>query len=160
MERVNRIIKHELFLENVRKNEEAEVDRHFCRHNMSHFLDVARIGQIMNLEEDLGLDHELVYAAALLHDIGRHDQYETGIPHEQASALRAPQILKDCGFTEKETERIVSAIRKHRDQAVAGETSLEGLLYRADKASRACFSCQAQAQCNWKGDKKNKWLRY
>ena len=40
---------------------------------MAHFLDVARIGTIIALEEGLKLDWEWIYAAALLHDceIGR-----------------------------------------------------------------------------------------
>ena len=64
---------------------------------MVHFLDVARIGTIIALEEGLELDREWIYAAALLHDCGKHEQYENGTPHEQASARIAPEILKDCG---------------------------------------------------------------
>ena len=37
---------------------------------------------------------ELTAAAALLHDCGKHEQYENGILHEQASARIAPEILK------------------------------------------------------------------
>ena len=35
-----------------------------------------------------------------------------------------------------------------------------GLLYRADKDSRPCFSCEAEADCNWKGSKKNLKILY
>ena len=70
---------------------------------MVHFLDVARIGTIIALEEGLELDREWIYAAALLHDCGKHEQYENGTPHEQASARIAPDILEDCGFDDKET---------------------------------------------------------
>ena len=38
---------------------------------MRHFLDVARLAWIAGLEQGLGLDKEIVYAAALLHDIGK-----------------------------------------------------------------------------------------
>ena len=91
MERIDRILAHPLFVSHLEKNRQAEEGRKFCRHDLQHLLDVARIGQICSLEEGQGLDRELVYAAALLHDIGRHLQYEEGIPHEKASAGIAPQ---------------------------------------------------------------------
>ena len=40
---------------------------------MVHFLDVARIGTIIALEEGLKIDREWIYAAALLHDCGKHE---------------------------------------------------------------------------------------
>jgi len=160
MERIDRILKHELFLEHVEKNNEAEKERRFCRHDMAHFLDVARIGRIINLEEKLGIEEEMLYAAALLHDLGRHVQYDQGIPHEQAGAEIAPVILRDCGFGEEETGLIVDAIAGHRDKTIAGDRSLGGVLYRADKASRPCFSCRAERDCNWKDEKKNMKIRY
>lgn len=149
------MIKHPLFTECLSRNQEAEKDRPFCRHDLSHFLDVARIGMILNLREQAGVEEELLYAAALLHDIGRYVQYADGTPHEQASALLAPGILSDCGFTDKETGDILRAIERHRSPEAAAERSLAGLLYRADKASRACFACRAEADCNWKKEKKN-----
>lgn len=160
MERIDKILHNRLFEENVEKNAAAEVDRHFCHHDMGHFLDVARIGWIINLEEGLGLDRELIYAAALLHDIGRHDQYAEGTPHEMASAQRAREILEECGFEDRETREILEAIASHRDDCVAGEPSLRGLLYRADKASRPCFCCKAEQECNWKGSRKNLKVLY
>ena len=155
MERVNKILNHDLFLENLKKNETAEASRCFCRHGMAHFLDVARIGMLLNLEEEDRIEKEWIYAAALLHDIGKHIQYEEGTPHEVASARIAPLILRDCGFDEKETSVIVSAILSHRDEAVKGQGNLNDILYRADKHSRACFACQAEKECNWKEEKKN-----
>lgn len=159
-DRINKILKHERFCENLGKNMAAEADRRFCRHDMAHFLDVARIGMIIDLEENLGISEELIYAAALLHDIGKHRQYGEGIPHEQASAGIAPEILKDCGFTEKETDAILDAILAHRDSAVRWEQNLRGVLYRADKASRPCFACEAERDCDWKEDKKNRSIVY
>lgn len=160
MDRIDKILNHDLFMENLRQNETAEVDRHFCRHDMIHFLDVARIGEIINLEEQMGLNREWIYGAALLHDMGKHVQYEAGTPHELASAEIAPVILHDCGFDETETGVIVEAIRNHRDAAVADRQDLSGVLYRADKASRACFCCKAEAECNWKNGKKNLTIKY
>ena len=160
MERVDKILNHDLFLENLEKNRQAEADRRFCRHNMVHFLDVARIARIMKLEEELDIDNDIIYAAALLHDIGKHRQYAEGIPHEKASAEIAPVILKECGFDDKETGVIIEAILNHRNKEVAKDRDLSGLLYRADKASRACFACEAEDECNWSREKKNLHLKY
>lgn len=160
MERIDKILNHDLFITQLRKNEEAEKNRAFCRHDMGHFLDVARIAMILNLREHLEIGEEMIYAAALLHDIGRHLQYEKGIPHEQASAEIAPQILRDCGFNEKETDVIVTAIRLHRTKEIACEPSLSGILYRADKAGRACFACKMEKECDWKADKKNLTIKW
>ena len=160
MNRIDKIINHHLFLHHLHANEAAETQRRFCLHNMGHFLDVARIGMIINLEEKLEIDREWIYAAALLHDMGKHIQYEDGTPHELAGGEIATVILLDCGFNEKETGVIVNAILSHRDASIMQERNLKGLLYRADKASRACFACKAEAECNWKGDKKNLRIRY
>ncbi len=160
MDRIDKILKHPVFIECIQKNETAEKDRIFCRHNMAHFLDVARIGRIINAEEGLSTETELIYAAALLHDIGKHMQYAEGIPHEQASARLAWVILPDCGFDQNETDVIIEAIRGHRDERSACENGLKGILYRADKLSRACFCCPAEGECSWKEGKKNRSLRY
>lgn len=160
MDRIDKILKHPLFLYHLHENETAEAQRCFCLHNMIHFLDVARIANIINLEENLGVNKEWLYAAALLHDLGKHIQYENGTPHEKASAEIAPMILKDCGFDEEEETAITDAILSHRDIAVAKEKNLRGLLYRGDKASRACFACRVEADCNWKDGKKNLQIKY
>ena len=160
MKRIDKILKHDLFLKFLEKTYEYEKDRRFCRHNMEHFLSVARIAQILNLKRKLKIDKAYVYAAALLHDIGRFKQYEDGTPHEKVSAALAPAILGDCGFGEKEIELIVEAIRNHRNSAIEKERSLRGILYRADKLSRSCFACEMEPECNWKNEKKNLKLRY
>ncbi len=160
MERIDKILNHDLFSRHVKKNREAEAGRPFCRHDMAHFLDVARIGEIINLEEGLGIRREWIYAAALLHDLGRHIQYENGRPHELAGGEIAPRILADCGFDDLETDVIVQAVTHHRDAAVEAEKNLRGLLYRADKASRACFACEAERDCDWKKEKKNLKIKY
>lgn len=160
MDRIDKILKHDLFLKHLQENNTAEAERRFCRHNIVHFLDVARIAWILNLEEGLNIDKEWIYAAALLHDVGKHLQYSDGIPHEIASGEIAPEILKDCGFDNKETDVIVEAILSHRNAEVAAEHNLKGILYRADKAGRACFACEAEADCNWKDGKKNLRIKY
>lgn len=160
MERIDKILNHDLFRYHIQKNREAELERRFCHHDMTHFLDVARIGEIINLEEQIGVAREWIYAAALLHDLGKHVQYENGAPHELASAEIAPRILTDCGFDDLETAVIINAIKSHREAKVAMERSLGGVLYRADKASRACFACEVSGECSWKGEKKNLAIKY
>lgn len=158
MERVNKILNHSLYQECMKKNQAAESDRRFCGHTLPHLLDVARIAMILNLEQDLQIPRELIYAAALLHDIGRFLQYENGISHEVASGQIAPRILNECGFDRKETSVIISAILTHRQVSVKEDKTLNGILYTADKMSRSCFFCEARKDCDWKDNKKNKEL--
>ena len=160
MERIDRILRNPVFQEHVAKNQAAEAGRCFCRHDMEHFLAVARIGLILNLEENLGISKELIYAAALLHDLGRHRQYLEGIPHEAAGGEIAPIILQECGFASWERSLIVDAIMRHRDSESSERADLGGLLYRADKLSRPCFCCGVSGECNWKQEKKNLSIRY
>lgn len=160
MERLQKILRHPLFKYHLDANNAAEADRCFCRHNMAHFLDVARIGRIISQEEQLQLPMDIIYAAALLHDMGKHIQYEEGTAHELTGAEIAAEILPECGFDGAETELITEAICCHRDSSIAEERSLRGVLYRADKASRACFYCEAEKMCSWKNEKKNLQLKY
>jgi putative nucleotidyltransferase with HDIG domain len=153
---VQKIYEQEAFKLHMEQNKAAEATRIFCKHDLQHCIDVARIATILNLQEGFGVSKELIYATALLHDIGRHLQYENGTPHEEASAKLAPDILAACGFAEEEIGRIVEAIARHRDVTAQTESNLVGLLYRADKASRACYQCVASEACNWSEDKKNK----
>lgn len=64
-------------------------------------MDVARLMYIYNLEERAGLEKELIYAAALLHDIGRYEQISRGTPHHISGARIAEEIMADCGFEKK-----------------------------------------------------------
>ncbi len=157
MERVNSIWRHPEYQRCLCRIQELEADRRFCRHTPEHFLTVARLTWILALEAGVSLEKELVYGAALLHDIGRHLQYEQGMPHEEASARIAEGILADCGFHGEEIEAILGAIRMHRSKQEAWD--FPGLLYRADKLSRSCFCCPAEAECNWGEEKKNLEIR-
>lgn len=155
MEQVNRICRHPLWQKNVAEIAELEKDRVFCRHDIAHFLDVARIASIENLEQGLGIPKDWIYAAALLHDIGRHLQYLNGTPHDHAGAVLARQILADCGFAPNAQAEILAAVSDHRSEETKTAKTLAGVIYRADKASRACLFCPARAACNWSDEKKN-----
>lgn len=158
MPRVDAVWSSAAFQAHLERIDELEAAREFCRHGAAHMLDVARIMWIANLEQGLGLDRELVYATALLHDIGRDEQYETGIPHDVASERISCEILTalpdEARFSAAELTQIRRAILGHRGLR-ADASVLEELLYRADKASRACFACAARAACNWSEDKMN-----
>ena len=159
MEQVNRICRHPLWLGSMEQIRKLEQDRVFCRHDIAHCIDVARLAYLENLEKHLGLEQGLIYAAALLHDIGRHLQYLEGIPHEQGSASLAQTILMDCGYSPAEREEIVSAILRHRLPETGSQNDLAGLLFRADKASSLCMFCGASEACNWSQEEKNMSLK-
>ena len=159
MERIHRLCRHPLWRESIQSIEELERERIFCRHGTAHCLDVARLAWIENLERGLGLEKERIYAAALLHDIGRGLQLLEGVPHHQASARLAEGILADCGFSPAETAEITAAILGHRTPATAERQDLAGVLYRADKASRCCLFCGARAECHWSEERKNLTLK-
>lgn len=159
MERVDKVMNHPVFRENMDKIEKAEIDRFFCRHGLPHVLDVARIFYILVLEENVSVDKELVYATALLHDIGRYEQYANKIPHNEAGAKLAGEILGECGFTEEECNRAVNAIKEHRRDSGDGDT-FGHLLYKADKLSRDCYCCEAEPECYWDAEQKNMRVKY
>lgn len=151
----DRITGHKTYIECLGRIRELEKDREFCKHDIDHFLDVSRIAYILSLEDGAGISKDLIYAAGLLHDIGRCEQYLNGVPHEVASAEIASGILKDAGFTDEDIDVIRKAILDHRDTSIEGERSLSGYIYIADKKSRQCFNCTARGRCNWPDEKKN-----
>ena len=177
--RVNLILNNPDYIGYVELNEKYEMDRIYCKHDLQHFFDVARIAYIINLEEGLDLSKEIIYTAALLHDIGRWQQYESGIPHEISSAELALDILTKCDYNEEEISKISYAIRAHRgpkDQCAAGdanyiknnnhnfnkdyEENLSRILRLSDKLSRNCLQCKAKFTCNWLEEKKNLYIEY
>ena len=158
MERYEKIIHDEVYITHVRRCEEFEKDRQFGHHDMAHFLDVARVGMLINLTEDYGIPKDMIYAAALLHDVGRDVQYADGTPHDEASYAIAKELLKTTEYSTGEQEEILNAILSHRKADIRNEKSLSGLLYRADKESRPCYFCIAEPECNWKSDRKNRNL--
>jgi len=122
-------------------------------------MDVARIAYILNLEESLGFDKEMIYAAALLHDITKFMQHESGIPHNESAILPSSGILSNCGFLSDEIELIKNAILHHRTEP-NDLKAFDALLFRADKLSRLCLFCEDRADCHWNDEKKNLLMIY
>lgn len=146
--RVNRIIKHPLFKEYALKNAQAEEKRAYCNHGFDHGLAVARIAYIyLQEEEDKSLSKEVVYAAAVLHDLGRWREYETGENHALVGAELVKPILKESGFGPKEEEVIVQGIREHRLDPERELSLLGRALAYADDWARDCRSCTSQEAC-------------
>ena len=160
MEKYQKITQHKKFIKYLEQIEKWEVRREFCCHGLPHLLDVARIAYIMNLEKHLGLSKDLVYGAALLHDIGKVKQYKKKIPHEITGAKKCVKILKECGYGEDETEMIRLAIFYHRKGDDPTESPLSTILYEADKKSRLCMECKVTDQCNWNEEAKNHTIIY
>lgn len=144
-DRINLILNDEEFQNHLNNNRNMEVDRIFCHHDIVHLLDVCRIAMIINLEQNLNIDKETIYASGLLHDIGRWVEYKTGKDHAIASAELAEPILLRCGFTHAEIQEILLAIRSHRKKDHS--TDLSRILFQADKASRLCLNCNAKGEC-------------
>ncbi|MCD2500460.1 HD domain-containing protein [Clostridium sp. NSJ-145] len=157
MKKVNDILNNTLYKENLERLLKYEEKREFCRHDLKHFIDMARIAYIMVLEKGLPYSKELIYAIGLLHDIGRVKQYEEGIPHHIASVELSKEILKKIDFTEEEKNIIIKSIQNHRKEA---DDELSLIIYRSDKLSRECFNCKAINDCYWSDEKKNLKINY
>ena len=156
MDKFNYILTNKKFNEYLNAITVYETDRKFCHHDITHLLDTARICYILVLENHLDISKDIVYSTALLHDIGRYDEYYHGIPHEQSTNIIV-EILKECNYSTSEIELIVSAISEHRttnDRLL----TLSDVIAKADKLSRLCFRCSAKSECYWSDTKKNNIL--
>lgn len=157
MNRIENILNDRLYIKCLSDIEDCEATREFCKHNLDHFINMARISYIKVLEEGLKYSKAVIYAIGLLHDIGRAKEYREGIPHHIASVELAKEILKDKGFTDEEVEVILKGIYDHRK---GSKTNLGRIVYESDKLSRECYSCKAQKNCKWSIEKKNLIIKY
>lgn len=157
MIRIQHILSNPAYKTYMKDIEKAEEEREFCLHGINHSLDVARIAYIINLEENLGYEKDMIYAMALLHDIGRSVEYRDGSPHHEAGVRIADEILSQASFTRKETELITDAISHHKVMNDK-KKDLRYVLFKADKLSRNCFCCSAYDKCYWKEELKNKTI--
>lgn len=146
MDRINRILRNPIYKKYLIRNAAAEVNRVFCHHDLTHTIDVSRVAYILSLEEGLGLAKDIIFAAGLLHDIGRWQEYAEGLDHAISSAKLALEILQECGYSQTETDQICQAIKDHRAGAHP-EMDLNRILYRSDKISRPCTHCPALDAC-------------
>lgn len=159
MQRVNAILQHPGYQAWIIAINQAEQGRDFCRHGVEHALDVARIAYALWLDSGGNpVAKDIVYAAALLHDVGRWQEYQDPtVDHAAAGAELAEPLLLEVGYHPEIAAEIVKAIRQHRDGAPEG---LAQVIYRADKLSRPCYLCPSRRKCHWPEDKKNGALLY
>lgn len=151
MERVWKVIENPDYQQYLQKNLEAEKSRTYCTHNFDHLLTVARLTYILLLERgEPFISREMAYAAGLLHDLGRWQEYESNTDHAKSSAILAKPVLEKAGFSEAEKKIIIRAIEQHRLKEIVTEhrSPLSKALSRADSLSRLCFCCKAAAECN------------
>lgn len=153
MKRINNILSHSHFKRCIQDIETYEINRTFCCHGLNHLLDTARIAYILSLENNINISKDLIYATALLHDLGRYDEYIFGTPHNHVSD-KTIKILADCGYSTDEIAQIIDAIQYHRCTSNSVK-SLSDVISKADKLSRLCFNCSAKDECYWHDDKKN-----
>lgn len=150
MDRINKIIDNRQYRNLLKKNEEEEADRRFCTHHFEHLLTVARLTYILLLEEQYPfISREIAYAAALLHDIGRWQEYKSGEDHAESGSRLAKPILDAAGFDDSEQELIIKAIAQHRvkNDQDRHRSPLSKALGKADRFSRLCFKCSERANC-------------
>lgn len=137
----------------------AEQYRDLCRHDLAHFMDVARIGRVIACEQNLQLTADDIYLAALLHDVGRMQEYKHGIPHEEAGVNIATTFLEDIDYPVSKRNTILAAVAGHRAEK-EDEDLLTKVIRTADKLSRPCFLCKIADECYWPEELKNKSFFY
>ena len=88
----------------------------------------------MQIGDRLPVSIRVLQASALLHDVGRPRESETGISHSILSGEMSMPLLQELAYTESEIEQILDAIRTHRFSEGIEPNSLEGeILSDADK---------------------------
>ncbi len=159
MKRIDLLISDPLYNEYLQRNAHEEMEPKFCLHDINHHIDVARITFILVLEnndlesflQESGISNriaakEVIYAAGLLHDIGKWKEYREGAEHASYSAKLARGLLPRALFTPQEIEIICRAIYEHRE--ISNNMSFLGeRLYRANNLSRICSQCIYNEQC-------------
>lgn len=165
MKRVELLLKDALYVDYIKRNADEESIIKYCQHGLQHHIDVARIAYILVLEhndfnyfvKDSGLSGKLaakecIYAAGLLHDIGKWNEYRTGVDHAAYGSKLTREILPRVFFNPTEVDLISTAIYEHRnisrDMSFLGER-----IHRADNLSRVCSQCEERVKCPKRGNK-------
>jgi len=131
-----------------------EKDRVFCHHDMEHFLNVARICCLICEKNKIYVNPDIIYSAALLHDIGRTIEYTSGESHHIAGKSIAEKILERTGCSDEFRQTVIELITEHRVYDI-NDLSLKSIFSLADKKSRLCFMCDSRDECYWPDEKKN-----
>ncbi len=101
-------------------------------HTFDHTMRVYTLS--MQIGKGLPVSIRVLQAAALLHDVGRPRESETGLSHSILSGEMSKPLLQELAYTENEIEQILDAIRTHRFSEGLEPNSIEGnILSDADK---------------------------
>lgn len=101
-------------------------------HTYDHIRRVCLLAKMIGTT--MGADMRVLGAAALLHDVGRPRETETGVSHSILSGEMSKDALIESGYTQEEIKQIDDAIRTHRFSEGLTPTSKEGeVLSDADK---------------------------
>jgi uncharacterized protein len=101
-------------------------------HTFDHTMRVYTLS--MRIGDGLPVNIRVLQAAALLHDVGRPRESESGVSHSILSGEMSKPLLQELGYTESEIEQILDAIRTHRFSEGLEPNSIEGkILSDADK---------------------------
>jgi len=119
-------------------------------HDFEHILRVTKMAEHLARVE--GADVEIARAAALLHDIARHeeDHGEVAMDHAAESARKAKLFMLENGADETFAARVAEAIRSHRFRGAHTPQTLEAkILFDADKLDSigAIGVARAYAMC-------------
>jgi uncharacterized protein len=168
MDRVNAIINNKEFQDWIVANNQAEYGSQYCRHGLEHAFDVARIAYELWLDNSGNpVAKDIVYAAALLHDIGYWSKFEDltensaddeDIEEESpfvVAASLAEEILFSAGYHPAVITEILKAIKNMDTDSKEG---LSVILRKANEMSRPCFICPMVEKCS--KEPKNKRLEY
>ena len=141
MKRIELLINDALYRQYMKYNLEEEMEPKFCQHDFGHHLDVARIAYILVLEhndlnyfiKECGLSgrlaaKEVIYAAGLLHDIGKSVDHEMEGTHVQ--------IGVDLCRKYKEPPVVINAVEAHHGD-VEFQSLIACIVQAADTISAA-----------------------
>lgn len=159
LKRISLVVKDEKFLSLIKKIEQDEKNRKFCKHDFKHLVKTAEICYTLSYEYNLNIKKDIIYATSLMHDLGRAVEYETGISHEEYSSGFAKEILSRCNFRNDEIKQICDVINSHRTK-ISNLNTFSNIFYMADKFSRNCPECSAYDECYWSEEDKSHTTKY
>ncbi|MDD6193938.1 MAG: HD domain-containing protein [Lachnospiraceae bacterium] len=163
-EQIDRLLQHPIYRARLECLQELEQDRIYCGHNLEHFMAVGRIAEQVAAANRLLLSKEVIWGAALLHDMGRVEQYQQGISHEKASEAFAREILFSLNWEASDIDVVCEAVSSHGHRQCAQDrwermselVSLTEVISFADQFSRKCYQCTVADTCKWTEEEKIK----